>query len=250
MTNVRINCNENIGKIILDNPAIHNALMKADVDIINLTLSRWKNLNLKAILITGIGKSFSSGLFLDDFDNRSWDKNPITVICEAIESFECPVICALNGSAYGGSVEIALACDFRIAHKGLSLKVPAAILGIHYEPSGLRRALNILGPRVTRRLFLLGEEIIFDDLLKTDFVDFLTEEGETVLQRGKKLVDSLNNNAPLAVSGMKKAINEILNNSLDVKSSNRRIEECFNSTDHKEALLARKEKRVAKFRGS
>ena len=104
MTNVIIKREGTIGTIILNNPLIHNALMKIDVKTITEAFSKWEHQNLDGILITGTGKSFCSGLFLDDLDNRSWDKNPITLICEKIESCRFPVICALNGGAFGGYV--------------------------------------------------------------------------------------------------------------------------------------------------
>ena len=250
MKNVLVNVENNVGHITLNNPEVHNALRINDIEIIKLTLSKWNDYDLKAILITGNGKSFSSGLFLDEFDQRAWNKNPITQICEAIENSRCPVICAINGGAFGGAVEIALSCDFRVANKSLSLMVPASSLGIHYEPSGLRRAINILGPSMTRRLFLLGEVISFEEVLKTYFVDFLVKDNETVLERSKKVVSTLDSKAPLAVIRMKRTITEILNNTVDLDRVEKRIKHCFNSADHKEALLARKEKRLPKFKGS
>lgn len=249
MSGVTVSHKNNLGVVTLNNPTIHNALKRRDVEIIISTLSNWQGTKLNAILFTGTGTSFCSGLFLDEFDSKTWIKNPISLICEEIENCECPVICGLNGGAYGGAVEIALSCDFRVADHSISLAVPAASLGIHYEPSGLQRALNILGPSTTRRLFLLGETISVDTILKTDFVDFWVEGGETVLDKSKNLIDTLHNMAPLAVKGMKKTIAEILNNSLDQESAKKRIEECFNSSDHEEALLARKEKRLSKFKG-
>ena len=59
----------------------------------------------------------------------------------------------------------------------------------------------------------------------------------------------LGNNAPLAVSGMKTLINEILNDSIDFQSARSRIDQCFKSADHKEALSARKQNRHPKFKG-
>ncbi|MDG2473748.1 MAG: enoyl-CoA hydratase-related protein [Paracoccaceae bacterium] len=242
-------CENNVGLITLNNPRIHNAIKMNDFELMRSAFLRWKGYKLDAILITGTGKSFCSGLFLDEFDRRSWDKNPISQICEDIENSDCPVICALNGGAYGGAVEIALSCDFRIANSQLSLRVPAANLGIHYEPTGLIRAINILGLSMTRRLFLLGQSIHIEDILRTDFVDFWTEEGETVIEKSKQILSFLRNNAPLAVAGMRKTISEILNNSLDFYSAEKRVEACFNSVDHKEALLAIKEKRPPIFKG-
>ena len=220
-----------------------------DVNEIILGLSRADDLNLVAILITGSGKSFSSGLFLDNFNHKVWKKNPITLICEQIENCNCPVICALNGGAYGGAVEIALSCDFRVANEELKLMVPASKLGIHYEPSGLRRALNILGPSITRKLFILGEIIVLEEILKSHFIDYFVTKDESVIERSKQLACSLKNNAPLAVVGMKKTIVELLNNSLNIELVDQRVEGCFKSADHQEALLARKQKRNPLFKG-
>ena len=188
-------------------------------------------------------------MFLDEFDFKGWHKNPITLICEDIENFNCPVICALNGGAYGGAVEIALSCDFRVVNSKLMLMVPASRLGIHYESSGLRRALNVLGPSLTRRLFLLGEVISFEDILNTNFIDFCVGEGETVKEKSLKLVGSLSKNSSLAVSGMKKTIIEILNNSLNAEAASIRVRDCFNSDDHKDSLLTIKGKWKLKSKG-
>ena len=249
MNQINAVCQNNIGLITFNNPRFHNAIKMADFEFIRSALLGWKGCKLDAILITGTGESFCSGLFIDEFKKKTWDKNPISIICEDIESSDCPVICALNGGAYGGAVEIALSCDFRIASNKIVLKVPASSLGIHYEPTGLTRAINILGPSITRKLFLLGQSIYFKDILRTNFVDFWTEEDEDVIEKSTKVIHFLRDKAPLAVAGMRKTIIEILNKTLDMDLAKSRIEACFNSVDHQEALLARMEKRSPKFRG-
>ena len=249
MTDVIVTRKNDFGLITLNNPSTHNALKKSDIKTIRAAFFKWRNQKLVAIIITGNGKSFCSGLFLDEFDYKGWDKNPITLICEDIESCKFPVICALNGGAYGGAVEIALSCDFRIVNHRLSLMVPASRLGIHYEPSGLRRAINVLGPSLTRRIFLLGDTIYFEEILKTNFVDFCVQDGETVEDKSIKVLESLRKNSSLAVSGMKKTIVEILNNSLNTELAEIRVQDCFNSSYHKDALSMIKKKRIPKFRG-
>lgn len=249
MTGVEIIKESNFGLITLNNPNVHNALKIVDIEMIRSVLQEWKNYNLSAILITGSGESFCSGLFIDELENKKWVENPISMLCYDIESSKCPVICALNGSAFGGGVELALSCDFRVASKKISVAIPAAKLGIHYEPSGMEKVINLLGVSITRQLFLLGETIHFDKLTATGFVDFWVEEPQTVLEKGKELVLSIEQNSPLAVSGMKKVISQILNNSVDHQAAILKIQECFNSSDHQEALLARKEKRNPLFKG-
>ena len=249
MIGVDIILESNFGLITLNNPSVHNALKIIDIEKIRSALQEWKNYNLSAILITGSGKSFSSGLFIDELENRTWTENPISMLCDDIECSECPVICALNGSVFGGAVEVALSCDFRVASKKIAVAIPAAKLAIHYEVRGIERALNLLGLSITRQLFLLGETVYYHKLVQTGFVDFWVEEPQTVLEKGKDLISSIEQNAPLAVVGMKKVISQAITNSLDHHAASERIQECFNSCDHLEALLARKEKRRPVFRG-
>ena len=249
MTGIDIIIENNFGLITLNNPSIHNALKIIDIERIRSALQKWKTYNLSAILITGTGKTFSSGLFINELENRAWTVNPISMLCSDIESSKCPVICVLNGSVFGGAVEVALSCDFRVANKKVSVGVPAAKLAIHYEPSGIRRAINLLGLSITRQIFLLGETVYSDKLSQTSFVDFWVEEPQTALDKGKELITTIEKNAPLAVVGMKKVIFEILTDSLNQKAAFLRIQECFASSDHQEALLARKEKRNPVFRG-
>ena len=129
------------------------------------------------------------------------------------------------------------------------MQVPAARLGIHYEPCGVKRALNVLGISLVRRLFLLGEVISSEDIKRNDFVDYWAGHDETVIGKSKKIVGLLGNNAPLAVSGMKTLINEILNDSVDFQSTRTRIDQCFRSGDHEEALSAWKQNRKPEFKG-
>ena len=67
---------------------------------------------------------------------------------DALESLDIPTLCALNGSAYGGGTDLALACDFRIGVRGCRLFMPAARFGLHYYPGGLaalRHAARLFG---------------------------------------------------------------------------------------------------------
>ena len=239
----------NFGIITLKNPSIHNALKIIDIELIRSTLQSWNKCNLSAILITGSGKSFCSGLFINELENKTWTENPISLLCNDIENSKCPVIAALNGSVFGGALELVLACDFRVANKKISISVPAAKLGIHYEPSGIDRAINLLGLSVTRQLFLLGETLHADKLNRASFIDFWIDEPQTVLEKAKELITSIEQNAPLAVVGMKKVIVELINGSLDHEAAFERIQECFNSSDHQEALIARRENRSPVFKG-
>ena len=94
MIGVDISRECNFGIITLNNPNIHNALKIIDIELIRSTLQAWNKCNLSAILITGSGKSFCSGLFINELENKTWTENPISLLCNDIENSKCPVIAA------------------------------------------------------------------------------------------------------------------------------------------------------------
>jgi enoyl-CoA hydratase/carnithine racemase len=89
-----------------------------------------------------------------------WRARPVTVA-------------ALEGNVYGGATDLALACDFRIGVEGMELRMPAAALGLHYYPSGMRRCVATLGLSAARRLFLTAEPLAATDLLALGYLDEL-----------------------------------------------------------------------------
>ena len=136
-----------IGRIVLNRPEAHNALDQAAMRELGGLLADWAGRDLRALVLTGRGRSFCAGASLGDVAGQDWSENPLTAACDALEAFPAPTIAALNGGVYGGGVEIALACDFRVGVTGMRAFAPPARLGIHYEPAGVRRAIERLGHR-------------------------------------------------------------------------------------------------------
>ncbi len=238
-----------IGRITLARPEAHNALTKAAMGELQAVLERWAGRDIRAVIITGTGRSFCAGASLDELGDGSWGQNPLTPLCAAVEGFKAPVIAALNGGVFGGGVDLALACDFRIGVQGLKMFVPPAKLGIHYEPEGIARAVQRLGPQMARRVFLLAEKFEAEALLAHGFLDNLVAP-DALEASATTLAESVAALAPLAVQGMKQTILEISQNRLEVAAAKARVQACFASTDHAEGLAAMREKRPPKFTGA
>ena len=236
------------GYLTLNRPAAHNALTRDAMAKIQAQLSAWQGDGLRAIILTGTGKSFCAGASLDDVANSDWAENPLTALCDAIEDFPAPVIAALNGGAYGGGVELALAADFRIGVSGMRACVPPAKLGIHYPPAGIARAIARLGSQTARRMFLLAES--FDDsaLLAAGFLDALVAPAD-LADRSAAMAEQIAGLAPLAVQGMKRTIVEMERGTLDAPAAKARIVAAFASDDHAEGLAAQRAKRKPIFTG-
>jgi enoyl-CoA hydratase/carnithine racemase len=237
-----------IGRITLDAPAAHNALDQAAMRRLTTLLDDWATRDLRAVVLTGRGRSFCAGAALGDVGAVDWSENPLTRLCDRLEDFPAVTIAALNGGVYGGGVELALACDFRVGVTGMRAFVPPARLGIHYEPAGIRRAIDRLGSQTTRRMFLLAETFGDEALLAAGFLDHLVEP-EALEAKALGIAETAAALAPLAVQGMKRTIVELSRGTLDTGAARERIAACFASTDHAEGLAAQREKRPPVFRG-
>jgi len=238
-----------VARITLDNPAAHNALHLEAMREMTALLADWAARDdLRVLVLTGTGRSFCAGAALGDVAGADWSVNPLTALCDALDAFPVPTVAGLNGGVYGGGMELALACDLRIGVTGLRAFAPPARLGIHYEPAGIARAMERLGPQMARRIFLFAETFDAEALLTAGFLDRLVapEELGPALAEVVATVAGL---APLAVRGMKQTIRELAAGRLDAAAARTRITAAFASADHAEGLAAQREKRPPVFTG-
>lgn len=238
-----------VARIALDRPEAHNALDRAALRALTALLGDWaEREEIRVLVVTGRGRSFCSGAALEDVAAGDWTENPLTAACDALEAFPAPTVAALNGGVYGGGVELALACDFRVGVEGMRAFVPPARLGIHYEPAGLRRAVERLGAQTARRMFLLNETFDAEALLSKGFLDRLVPTGRLEAEAAE-MAETLAGLAPLAVRGMKRTILELSRGTLDEAAARARVAACFASADHAEGLAAWRERREPRFTG-
>lgn len=238
-----------VARITLDRPEAHNALDQEAMREMTALLEQWSgDDSLRVLVITGTGRSFCAGAALGDVAGLDWSDNPLTRLCDALEAFPCPTLASLNGGVYGGGVEIAMSCDFRIGVTGMKAFVPPARLGIHYEPAGIRRVMNRLGAQMARRMFLLAEQFGAEDLHTHGFLDDLVAPDE-LERRAVAMAGEIAGLAPLALRGMKRTILELSHGALDAGAARDRVAACFASADHAEGLAAHREKRSPRFEG-
>ena len=237
-----------VGRITLNRPEIHNSLTREAMNDMRSVLERWEDSDIRVLVLTGTGKSFCSGVSLGDVADGDWSENPLTALCDAVENFHTPTVCARNGGVYGGGVELALSCDFRVGVTGMKMFVPAAKIGVHYDPSGIGRYVQKIGAQAARRAFLLAEKFDDNGLMDIGFLDFLVAN-DKLAEKTAELSGTVNDEAPLAVQGMKRTILEISRGTLDSNAAALRIATCFASEDHREGLAALSQKRDPVFSG-
>lgn len=237
--------------ITLNNPAKHNRLGPAELTAFKAALDRVDAAtDVRLLVITGAGeKTFCSGFDIGSIASRpDASGDGFESLVDRVEAMRMPTLAALNGGVFGGASDLALACDFRLGVRGMRLFVPPARLGVHYYPNGLRRFVERLGPGTAKRMFLLAEEFSDEELLRVGYLDWLVPAPE-LAGRTDAIARQALALAPLPVTGMKRAINQIARGALDEAQTKAAIAACFRSDDLKEGLAAYSEKRTPVFRG-
>lgn len=239
--------------LTLNRPAHHNRLHVEDLQALGQHFEHLaRRSDVQVLVLTGTGASFCSG-----FDIGSIDEGPASTsegprlfeqTVDALEALPLPTVCRLNGGVYGGATDLALACDFRVGVAGMSLRMPAVRLGLHYYPSGLRRYVSRLGLGAAKRLFMLAESVPAAELLRMGYLDAVAP-AERLDDEVQSLVDALRAGAPLALRGMKASLNEVARGEADLAILRDRESRCAASEDLREGKAAFAEKRPPKFQG-
>jgi enoyl-CoA hydratase/carnithine racemase len=249
-------------RLTISNPAKRNALDHPILDAITRTLTESvpTDSEVRCVVVTGAHGMFSAGYDIgeipdDEFEARAERlvAHPFTQAIEALEAFPRPTLAMLPGHTIGGGLELALACDLRVAAEGILLGMPPAKLGLVYSHTGLRRFIDSIGAARTRELFLLGRYIDADTALAWGLVNRVaspTELEPTALD----LAVEMASNAPLAQEGNKRVIAALLGAQAELEET---VEEdllklrreSFASLDMREGVRAFAEKRPARWRG-
>jgi enoyl-CoA hydratase len=241
-----------VASLRLNAPGRHNALSAPDiVELRRLLEEVRERSDLRVLIFRAAGKSFCSGHDLGHFKvGAGGVPAPVefAALADALETLPLPVICALQGSVYAGGIDLALACDFRIGVHGIRTRLPAADIGIHLYPGALRRYVSRIGLSAAKRLCLLGETLDAIEMQRVGFLDRVVDP--TDLEGAvESMAAALARGGPLAVRGMKSALNAYAAARADDALVEASYRGSFASQDILEGLLAQKERRDPVFAG-
>ncbi|THH14389.1 hypothetical protein EW146_g5935 [Bondarzewia mesenterica] len=169
-----------------------------------------------------------------------------------LENLPVPTIAAIDGPALGGGLELALACDLRVAGHGVTkIGLPETKLGIIPGAGGTQRATRLLGLSKAKDLIFTGRSLNAFEAKDWGLVDYVSDEGTSAIDRALVLAKEISVNAPLALRSAKEAISRApelaLESGLDFERAV--YEPLLKSQDRTEALQAFKEKRPPVFKG-
>jgi enoyl-CoA hydratase len=240
--------------IRLNRPKHLNRLQAEDLgELLNLFDRIEADPAIRVLVLTGTGRAFSAGYDLNSVAERAVSAleqqsagSAFEVVVNRLEDLGVPTICRLNGGVYGGSTDLALACDFRIGADTAEMFMPAARLGLHYYTGGIKRYVTRLGVDSAKMLFLTAQKISAPEMLRIGYLTAMVAP-ELLDEEVDKLANILAGNAPIAMRGMKRAINEFARGALDEEVAARRHRESMRGDEIKEGIKAFAEKRSPRF---
>jgi enoyl-CoA hydratase/carnithine racemase len=248
-------------RMTISNPDKRNALDHPILDAITETLARHADPrgDVRCVVITGAHGMFSAGYDISEIPDAEFEEraealvaHPFTAAIDALEAFPWPTVASLPGHTIGGGLELALACDLRVARRGIKLGMPPAKLGLVYSHTGLGRFIDAIGAARTRELFLIGSYIDAGRALDWGLVNRVAGE-EELESHSLALAGELAGNAPRSQLGNKRVIAALLQarGELPSEVEAELIElrrASFASKDMREGMRAFAEKRPARWR--
>jgi enoyl-CoA hydratase len=245
--------------IRFNNPAKHNALSVDMWEAVPPLLQlAHDDERVRLVVFSGAGdKAFVSGADISQFADMRAARESVSryeAMAEetltAIHDFAKPTLACIRGYCIGGGVNVAIACDLRIADTESVFAIPAARLGLGYRYSAMKNLVDLIGPGAAKDLFFTARRI--------DAVEAKTMGLVTRICPPDALPDLLNEyctalaqNAPLTVMAGKAITREILKPSpeLDMALCTSLIRGCFESADYTEGRTAFMQKRKPAFTG-
>jgi enoyl-CoA hydratase/carnithine racemase len=248
---------ENIAVVVVENPPMNVLSSKVTEELLGCFKEINAVENCRAMIITGAGeKAFLAGADINELAEiirTSTSTLPYTKkLHEAfnyLENLPIPSIAAINGFALGGGLELALACDIRIASEKALLGVPEIKLGLFPGAGGTQRLPRLIGTSLAKEMLFSGEPITAVESLRIGLVNKVVPHGE-VLSSARKLARLLASRSGTALRLVKEAVNRGMKLSLEegCKVESDLLDRAFRTEDAREGVRSFLEKREARFK--
>ncbi len=248
---------DGIGRVTINRPEQMNSLNRAFLGELGRILDESENDDdIRVLVLTGRGKAFCAGADIDEirgFGSASAGYDFIQLAqrtFQRIETLGKPVVACINGLALGGGLELALACDFRIASVQAVFGLPEVKIGALPAAGGTTRLPRIIGLTRAVEMLMLGEPIGAEEALRLGLVGRVAP-ADKLLEVTTQVAVSLSRMPPLALKVIKKVVSSGLDSSLE---SGMALELqaagfLFNTEDLKEGVAAFVQKRKPVFNG-
>jgi enoyl-CoA hydratase len=243
--------------IVINRESKLNALNKATLTELHTAFAdAFNDPDVGGIIITGAGpKAFVAGADISEFaDGEAATGGDLarqgqTLVFDAIENGNKPVIAAINGFALGGGLELAMACHIRIASDNAKMGLPEVTLGLIPGYGGTQRLPRLVGKGRALEMIMTADMITAEEAGRFGLVNHVVPQ-ENLLSKAEEIMNKILSRAPLAVASAITAVNagqrEAVNG-FEVEIAE--FARCFYTQDFKEGVKAFAEKRRPAFKG-
>ncbi len=253
---VQLSREERLAIVTINNPpvnALHAGVISSLKECVeSLSLEA----DLGAVIITGAGdKAFIAGADISEFPSLCGEEGEKLsrkgqLVFQQVADLPVPVIAAINGFALGGGLELALACDIRVASENARMGLPEVSLAVMPGYGGTQRLPRVIPLGKAKELIFSGEMIPAPEALRIGLVEYVVPAGEA-LTKAKQIASTILKRGPVAVRAAKQAVNRGLELTLDegLKYEATMFRKLFDTEDKNEGARAFLEKRVPEFKG-
>ena len=256
LRDVKVEVKGHVATITMNRPEAMNALNTKVFRELKQAIAQVRDDDaVRAVIITGEGPAFVAGADI----RAMMSKNLVEIreftlfgqgVMNDIEKLEKPVIAAINGFALGGGLELALACDIRLASTEARMGFPEVGLGIFPGVGGTQRTTRLIGKGRACELIFTGDQIGVKEAASMGLVNRVLEP-QDLQAEAQRLARRIARQGPLAVARAKTAINQALQTSLDagLAFELEAVTLTFGTEDQKEGMTAFIERRRPEFKG-
>lgn len=255
LQNVQFDVRDHIAEITVNRPAARNALDLQTVNELHQVIKQVADSQeIGAAILTGAGdRVFVAGADIRDIRARRRIEALQAInsrLFKAVEDCEKPVIAAVNGFAYGGGCELALACDIRICSETAKFALPEVSLGILPAAGGMYRLTRVAGLGIAKEMVLTGDPIDAQRAYNVGLVSKIVPSAE-LMNVCRLVANQILSRGPLAVRLAKRSLNVITELSTEAAMAMESYAQAilFESEDKAEGTSAFLEKRTPKFKG-